>query len=58
MSISTTKRRNEEVNVGLSNSRKAEITAQILICLVKLTRLLRLSLALSLIPTQAIIRSG
>lgn len=27
MSISTTKRRNEEVNVGLSNRRKAEITA-------------------------------
>lgn len=27
MSISTTKRRNEEVNVGLSDRRKAEITA-------------------------------
>jgi hypothetical protein len=27
MSISTTKRRNEEVNVGLSERRKAEITA-------------------------------
>ena len=46
MSISTTKRRNEEVNVGISDRRKAEITAQRLICLVKLTRLLRLSLAL------------
>ncbi|SVW67795.1 hypothetical protein [Klebsiella pneumoniae] len=27
MSISTTKHRNEEVNVGLSDRRKAEITA-------------------------------
>ncbi len=30
MSISTTKRRNEEVNVGLSDRRKAEITAALL----------------------------